>query len=80
VRRAPGHYCCHCGEALPNANQLDDGVSLGTKHVRSRHAGEKSPDANNLSGYERINHYDCVLDAKQHAKFKTVPFGAKKEG
>ena len=73
IKRVPGHYCCHCGAELEDANVVRDGVSGGTLHVRT-HAVDgkvpKSPDPSNPAGYERLNHYECVLDAKQHEQFK----------
>jgi len=70
IRRAPGHYCCHCGMKLPDAAAFAaPGATNGMRHVADAHAGKKSPDAGNPAGYCRINHYECVLAAEQHKKF-----------
>jgi len=73
LKRTPGWYCCHCKQPLENANVVPEGskVSLGTRHVQETHLGKESPDASNPSGYERLNYYDCVLNEKQHALFKS---------
>lgn len=74
IKRAPGYYCCHCGAALVDANQMvEPGVTLGLKHVRTEHEGKPSPDPENPSGYCKLNHYETVLDSAQHAKLKFNP-------
>ncbi len=74
IKRLPGYYCCHCGAALADAGQvLADGSTKGLAHVREEHPNATSPDPGNPSGYERINHYDLVLDAKQHKRYKADP-------
>lgn len=55
VVRVPGYYCCHCKAPM------DDGLTARA-HLAEKHAGEKSPDPSNPSGYERINYYDCVRE------------------
>lgn len=55
IKRAPGYYCCHC--KMPMA----DGAAARA-HLALAHAGKKSPDASNPSGYERINYFDCVKE------------------
>ena len=55
IRRMPGYYCCHCGRPV------DDGGSARA-HIEAEHPQKKSPDAQNPSGYERINYYDCVKE------------------
>lgn len=67
IRRAPGVYCCHCDA------KLEGGGATAQAHVAAQHAGKKSPDAANPSGYAVLYHYDCVLDAKQHEKFRARP-------
>lgn len=63
IKRVPGHYCSHCGVAIPDAGQvLDATTTVGQKHVREKHVGAKSPDPQNPAGYERINHYECVKE------------------
>ena len=66
IKRKPGRYCLHCGEKL-----ADDATgALARIHVAQKHAGKESPDKRNAGGYEMINHYECVLDAKQHEKYR----------
>lgn len=70
IVRTPGHYCCHCGKALEDANQvISDGLTVGKKHV-SEHHPDAAPDKQNPAGYERINHFHCVLAANQHEQFR----------
>lgn len=54
VTREPGYYCCFCGVGLPQ------GGKEAQEHVKQKH-GEKSPDANNPAGYEKIAYYDCEM-------------------
>lgn len=63
ILRGPGYYCCF------DHMKFDDAVSA-KNHVDTQHKGEKSPDPNNPHGYEKINHYHCILDAAQHNKYK----------
>lgn len=70
ILRAPGWYCCHCGQSLENANaEFAPGVSYGTQHVLTQHPEMESPDRENPSGYERLNGYETALDEAQHEKF-----------
>ena len=55
IVRGPGRYCCHCGVLLSDEE-------AARAHVATKHAGKPSPDAQNPSGYERINHFDCVKE------------------
>lgn len=64
IERTPGTYCCHCGERL-------DGEARA--HVAQRHAGLASPDPSNPAGYERVNAYECVLDERQHERYRARP-------
>lgn len=76
VKRGPGHYCCHCGESLPDAAAfVSPGVTAGMQHVAAMHPGKASPDAGNPAGYERLHHYDCVLDKALHEKYRVKPGG-----
>ncbi len=68
ILRSPGRYCCHCGEKLPN----DTGGELARLHVASEHAGIPSPDTNNPAGYVALNHFECRLNAEQHAKWRVM--------
>lgn len=75
IKRGPGYYCCHCGVAIPDANAFVavsylPGVTVGMQHVADAHGKAKSPDPGNPSGYCRLNHYETVLEAKQHEKFR----------
>lgn len=63
VLRSTGHYCCHCGERLPNESDA-------RAHVAANHAGEKSPDKNNPSGYKLIDGYETELDEETHNRFR----------
>lgn len=65
VRRQPGRYCLHCGEKMID----DDGGQMARLHVALRHKDAPAP-AGNPAGYEKINHFDCVLDADQHEKYR----------
>lgn len=76
VKRAPGHYCVHCGEKLDS----DTNGQGARKHVAEKHAGAKSPDPQWPHGYAVTNAFECVLDEKQHAKFKATPIGTRKGG
>lgn len=68
MKRTPGRYCCHCNEKLP-----DDATGEAARsHVKLFHPGETSPDPQNPSGYCMLNHYQCVLDASQHDKWKVA--------
>ena len=56
----PGRYCCHCGEKL-----MDDQTGAAAReHVKAKHAGKKSPDAEHPAGYRMNNYYDCELEVK----------------
>jgi len=65
IKRTPGRYCLHCGE------KLSDDVSgqMARLHVAMKHAGVQSPSDNDPSGYVALNHFECVLNNKQHLKF-----------
>jgi len=69
IVREPGRYCLHCGEKLAD----DQNGELARLHIAMKHKGKASPDANNPAGYEAIHYFDCLLDEKQHAKYKAVP-------
>ena len=66
IKRTPGRYCLHCGEKLPD----DAGGQLARLHIAQKHAGVPSPSEQDLSGYVALNHFECVLDSKQHEKFR----------
>lgn len=58
IKRKPGYYCSHCGEAMPGSQEAK-------AHLAEEHPGEKSPDPSNPAGYERIHYYDCVKVEKK---------------
>lgn len=76
IKRHPGYYCCHCGMELPDAGVMETdedgketGRTLGLVHVEEQHEGAESPDPSNPSGYQRLDHYECILNAEQHERF-----------
>jgi hypothetical protein len=78
VLRTPGSYCLHCGENLNDDTRNDGAISRA--HVAEKHPGISSPDPANPAGYERIHHYECELDAEQHAKYCFAQYDAKRKG
>lgn len=84
VKRAPGYYCCHDGKRIPISEmaqheRLRSGVGrLAAAEARAYlatqgFAGKASPDPANPAGYLVLEHYECVLEAGQHAKYKAKP-------
>ena len=69
VLRRPGRYCLHCKAALPGV-QEDYSGAAAREHVATEHPGEPSPSKEWPTGYEVLNYFECVLDAKQHAKYR----------
>lgn len=69
IKRRPGRYCLHCGEKLGD----DTGGALARLHVAEKHAGKTSPDASTPAGYVWLLHFECVLDAEQHEKYRVRP-------
>jgi len=69
VLRQPGRYCLHCKAALPGVREDYSGVAA-REHVATEHPGNPSPSKEWPTGYEVLNYFECVLDAKQHAKYK----------
>lgn len=66
ILKGPGRYCCHCGEKLD-----DDAIGeIARLHVKQRHEAKTSPDATNPAGYVMRSSYKCVLDAKQHERWR----------
>ncbi len=61
IVQEPGRYCCHCGEKLPD----DQTGEAARAHVTAKHAGKKSPDEQNPSGYAMQNYYDCELEVSR---------------
>jgi hypothetical protein len=84
VKRAPGYYCCHDGKRIPISEmaqheRLRSGIGrLAAAEARAYlatqgFAGKASPDPAHPAGYLVLEHYECVLDAAQHAKHKAKP-------
>jgi len=84
VKRTPGYYCCHDGKRIPISDaaqreRLRTGIGrLAAAEARAYlathgFAGKKSPDPAHPAGYQVLDYYECVLDAKQHAKYKASP-------
>lgn len=84
VKRAPGYYCCHDGKRIPISEmaqheRLRSGIGrLAAAEARAYlatqgFAGKASPDPANPAGYLVLEHYECVLEAAQHAKYKAKP-------
>jgi hypothetical protein len=84
VKREPGYYSCHDGKRIPisalaekERSQTGQG-KLAAAEARAYLAvagvaGKPSPNKANPSGYEVIDHWECVLDGTQHAKYKAIP-------
>lgn len=62
VDRAPGRYCCHCGDKLRDDDRSDAPGVFARKHVQDEHPGTKSPDSSNPAGYEKINYFECTVE------------------
>lgn len=56
IVREPGWYCCHDGSAHP-------GPTEARAHLAANFAGKPSPDRNNPEGIEKLNAFDCELEA-----------------
>lgn len=69
IKRRPGRYCLHCGEKLGD----DNTGALARLHVAEKHAGKPSLDPTQPAGYVALNHFECVLDAEQHEKYRVRP-------
>lgn len=81
IERGPGYYCCHDGKPIPISDLArEERLRSGIGRLSAAEAlaylaahgfaGKASPDAANPAGYQVIDHYECVLAAEQHAKFK----------
>jgi hypothetical protein len=77
VKRAPGRYCVHCAERLPDN---DPSGEQSRAHVAERHAGVASPDPAWPAGYAVVHAYECVLNAEQHGRFRKLRAGEKRHG
>lgn len=65
IRRQPGRYCLHCGEKLVD----DEGGQMARLHVATHHKGAPAISGN-PAGYEKINHFECVLSDDQHERYR----------
>ena len=73
IKRAPGVYCCHCGQRLPaGAAQDQSGQFLPPPHVAEKHKGAVSPDPENPSGYRQENYYTCTKEGATEAEVKAT--------
>jgi hypothetical protein len=62
VLRAPGFYCCHCGEKLEgDPRSVEDCRKNAARkaHVAASHPGVPSPDPQNPAGYRGATTYEC---------------------
>lgn len=79
IHRKPGHYCVHDGSMIPISDEARGDPQLeaieAQAYVRQRFAGVPSPRADVPSGYEKLNHYECTLDAEQHARWQSKTIG-----
>jgi hypothetical protein len=85
----PGVYCCHDGKPIALSQRARDERLRDPTHAKlaasearaylEKHgfAGKASPDPQNPSGYRVADHYECVLDADQHAQFNVQAMKAK---
>lgn len=60
IVRHPGRYCTLCKQKLEG----DESGALARLHVASQHPGQP------LGSYEYLRHFECVLNAEQHARFQ----------
>lgn len=65
IRRFPGRYCDLCGEKMTD----DESGEMARLHVAMQHKDALLPSGN-PAGYVKINHFDCVLSADQHDKYR----------
>jgi len=73
VLRAPGSYSLHDGKSIPISElalEQRRATGVGTLAAVEARAFLKASGAPPDAGYEVINHYECELDATQHAQFK----------
>lgn len=81
VKRAPGYYCVHDGARMPISElALAEFANGGKSKLAAReaaayleahgYAGVKSTDPRNPAGYLRSEVYECVLESRQHEKYK----------
>jgi hypothetical protein len=85
----PGYYCCHDGKEIKLSQRARDERLRDPTHAKlaaaearaymekAGFAGKASPDPQNPAGYRVIDHYECKLDAEQHAKFNVQAMKAR---
>lgn len=86
ILRGPGYYCCHDGSPIPISALAQREAASGIARLAAKEAaaylaangfdGKQSPDAQNPSGYRVVRGYECVLDAKQHTRYR-LPDGVQ---
>jgi hypothetical protein len=90
ITRPPGYYCCHDGKAITLSQRARDERLRDPTHAKlaaaearaymEKHGflGKPSPDPQNPAGYRVADHYECKLDAEQHAKFNVQAMKARR--
>ena len=90
ITRQPGYYCCHDGKPIPLSQRARDERLRDPTHAKLAASearaylekagfnGKPSPDPQNPAGYCAIDHYACVLDTEQHAKFNVQAMKARR--
>ena len=78
VKRRPGYYCSHNGARMDLSAEAYGDPAIAAVEAQqylkaNGFADAASPDPQNPAGYQRLHHYECELDADQHARFKAVP-------
>jgi len=63
INKRPGYYCCF-------DDKYFESVDMVKSWVESNYKDKESPDPQNPLGYKKLNHYECVLEAHQHEKYK----------
>ena len=77
-KRRPGYYCSHNGARMDLSAEAYGDPAIAAVEAQqylkaNGFADVASPDPQNPAGYQRLHHYECELDADQHARFKAVP-------
>lgn len=71
IKRKPGYYCNQTGESIPISDLAM--TQFMTQTVATRAPAEARAwlaAKGRAGGYDATRNYECVLDSKQHAKFK----------
>jgi hypothetical protein len=86
----PGYYCCHDGKPITLSQRARDERLRDPTHAKlaasearaylekNGFLGKPSPDPQNPAGYRVADHYECKLDAEQHAKFNVQAMKASR--